>query len=194
MKAAGRPLLPPLNALSGMTLMELLVGTAVGSILVAILFTLSGFGQRSFAIVANDSQLDSKSRYASDLLSRELKEANSVTALVSNSNTRALTLTNAASRIGIALTWDAAERTLVLNETGSSFLTNKVLLTACDQCTFTLYNHAVTFAGGKASLNPTVTLADCKVVGLSWSCATNLGKITNRVTQKTQVALRNKLN
>ena len=48
---------------------------AVGSILVAILFTLTGFGQRSFAIVANDSQLETKSRYALDLLSRELKEA-----------------------------------------------------------------------------------------------------------------------
>jgi len=194
MKAAVRPSLCRANATSGMTLMELLVGTAVGSILVAILFTLTGFGQRSFAIVANDSQLDAKSRYALDLLSRELKEATRVTGLSSNSGSKSLTLTNAASRVGISLTWNSAQRTLVLNETGSSFLTNKVLLTACDQCNFSLYNHAVTFGGGAASLNPATNLADCKVVGLYWSCATNLGKITNRITQTTRIGLRNKLN
>ena len=177
-----------------MTLMELLVGTAIGSVLCAILFTLTGFGQRSFAIVANDSQLESKSRYALDLLSRELKETTRVTGLVSNSGFRSVTLTNAVDRVGISLVWDADDRTLVLNETGSSFLTNKLLLTACDRCDFTLYNHAVTFGGGKASLNLATNLADCKVIGLSWSCVTNLGRITNRVTQTTRIALRNKLN
>src|SRR5262245_25701148 len=130
MKPAIQNMRRPWQDGSAMTLMELLVGTAIGSVLVAILFTLAGFGQRSFAIVANDSQLESKSRYALDLLSRELKEATSVTSLVSNSDFRALTLTNASSRIGISLAWDADDRTLVLNQTGSSILTNKVLLSA----------------------------------------------------------------
>jgi prepilin-type N-terminal cleavage/methylation domain-containing protein len=179
---------------TGFTLIELLVATAVGSILAAILFTLTGFGQRSFAIVANDSQLDAKSRYALDLLSRELKEATKVTSITTNSTSKSLTLTNAGSGIGILLTWSADERTLLLNETGSTFLTNKVLLTACDQCNFTLYNHALSFTGGNASLIPTTNLIDCKVIGLSWSCVTNMGKITNRLSQSTQVALRNKVN
>ena len=179
--------------ISAFTLIELLVATAVGSILAAILFTLTGFGQRSFAIVANDSQLDAKSRYALDLLSRELKQATKVTHLTTNSSSKSLALTNGASGIGISLTWSADERTLTLDETGSTFLTNKVLLTACDQCNFTLFNHALSFAGGSASLIPATSLADCKVIGLSWSCVTNLGKITNRLSQSTEIALRNRV-
>jgi prepilin-type N-terminal cleavage/methylation domain-containing protein len=178
----------------GFTLMELLVATAVGSILAAILFTLTGFGQRSFAIVANDSQLDAKSRYALDLLSRELKQATKVISLTTNSTSATLVLTNANSAIGISLTWSAQDRTLILNETGDTFLTNKVLLTACDQCNFTPYNHALSLNMGAASLIPAATLNDCKVIGFSWSCVTNIGTITNRLSQSSQIALRNKLN
>src|SRR5215472_14594915 len=100
----------------GLTLMELLVATAVSSILAAVLFTLAGFGQRSFAIVANDSQLDAKSRYALDLLTREIKQATSVTAATSNSICKSLSLTNASSAVGITLAWSAQDRTLTLNE------------------------------------------------------------------------------
>ena len=176
---------------NAMTLMELLVATAIGSVLAAVIFTLTSFGQHSFAIMANDSDLDAKNRNAMDILSRELRQATRVTGMTSNSLGKSLTLTNADQGIALSVQWNAKKRTLTLNQTGE---TNLVLLTACDRWDFNLYNRAVNVSATDVAFTPAASLADCKLIGMSWSCSTNAGRANSVSAQTTQIALRNKLN
>src|SRR4051794_30508120 len=91
----------------GLTLMEVLVATGLGSLMAAIIFTLTLYGERSFAVMANCADLDSKSRNALDVMSREIRQATQVTAVVTNFPLKWLTLTNADRGSKLTLTWDA---------------------------------------------------------------------------------------
>src|SRR5262245_57296402 len=62
----------------GFTLVEMMVGVAIGWLLLAALATLYVFSMRSFASMANYSDLNQKSRYASDIISRDIRSALSV--------------------------------------------------------------------------------------------------------------------
>src|SRR5215475_12629297 len=62
----------------GFTLVEMMVGVAIGCLLLATLATLYVFSMRSFAAMANYSDLNQKSRYASDIISRDIRSASSV--------------------------------------------------------------------------------------------------------------------
>src|SRR5437867_12734336 len=63
----------------GMTLVELMVASAVGSIVLAALMALTFFSARSFAAVTNYVDLDARSRNALDQMSQEIRQAESVT-------------------------------------------------------------------------------------------------------------------
>src|SRR5215470_12765314 len=59
----------------GFTLVEMMVAVAVGCLLLAALATLYVFSMRSFAAMANYSDLNQKSRYASDIVTRDIRSA-----------------------------------------------------------------------------------------------------------------------
>src|SRR5689334_15089581 len=61
------------RARRGFTLVEMIVAVAVGCLLLAALATLYVFSMRSFASMANYSDLNNKSRYASDIVSRDIR-------------------------------------------------------------------------------------------------------------------------
>src|SRR5215470_14500482 len=62
----------------GFTLVEMMVAVAVGCLLLAALATIYVFSLRSFAAMANYSDLNQKSRYASDIVSRDIRCADKV--------------------------------------------------------------------------------------------------------------------
>src|SRR3954467_7988654 len=117
----------------GFTLLETLVATAIGALLAGVIFTLGSFGQRSFVLMANDSDLDLKSRNALRLLTERVHGATAVTGLASNNDFKALSLTNAREAMNISIKWTAAQRKLVLTESRTDATTETVLLTACDE-------------------------------------------------------------
>ena len=80
---------------SGMTLVEVMVGVALGSMLLAMAGSLWLFGSRSFAAMGNYTDLDAKSRNALDLMSRDIRQATRVTAFQNSGTTKWLTVTNA---------------------------------------------------------------------------------------------------
>src|SRR5580765_4874243 len=59
----------------GFTLVEMMVAVAVGCLLLAALATLYVFSMKSFGAMANYSDLNQKSRYASDIISRDIRSA-----------------------------------------------------------------------------------------------------------------------
>jgi len=62
----------------------MMVGVAIGCLLLATLATLYVFSMKSFASMANYSDLNQKSRYASDLISRDIRSCNSVVSATPN--------------------------------------------------------------------------------------------------------------
>ena len=58
-----------------MTLVEVMVSVALGSMVLAMAGSLWLFGSRSFAAMGNYTDLDAKSRNALDLMSRDIREA-----------------------------------------------------------------------------------------------------------------------
>src|SRR5512138_358676 len=81
---------------SGLTLVEVMVASALGGLVLACVGSLCMYGSRSSVALLNYTDLDSKSRYAADLLSREMRQATAVLECQTNSAFRKwVTLTNA---------------------------------------------------------------------------------------------------
>ena len=79
-----------------MTLVEMLVAVGLGSMLVATAGSLWLFGSRSFVAMGNYASLDTKSRNALDLMSRDIRQATRVTGFQNSGSTRWLQVSNAA--------------------------------------------------------------------------------------------------
>ena len=69
-----------------MTLVELMVATGVGSIVLAAVMALSLFSARSFAALGNYVDLDIKSRTALDQMSSDIRQADKLTAATTNTS------------------------------------------------------------------------------------------------------------
>jgi prepilin-type N-terminal cleavage/methylation domain-containing protein len=73
---------------SGMTLLEMLIATGIGSLLLAAVATLTLYGTQSFAGIVNYVDLDAKSGNTLDRVSRELRLATAVIASQTNLTAR----------------------------------------------------------------------------------------------------------
>jgi len=180
----------------GMTLVELMVAVALGSMLAATAGSLWLFGSRSFVAMGNYASLDTTSRTALDLMSRDIRQATRVTAFRNSGNTKLLTVTNAVAGTVITYTWDERPRTLVCQKTGQP---DQVYLTECDRWDFELYqrtphtNGSYVFfpaTNGAGVYDPSL----CKLINMTWKCSrTILGsKANTESVQTAQVVLRNK--
>ena len=178
---------------AGFTLVEMLVGLGLGSIVMTMVAALSVYTSRAFYSMTNYVDLDVHSRSAVDIIGRELREA---TAVVSwnntNSSNRSLSLTNVSSAAAITLTWSKDRGTLVLSKTGQP---DQTLLTGCDKWATSLYTRAPNLGSSTLSFNTATNLTDCKLVNMSWKCSrTILGsKINTETVQTAQIVLRNKI-
>ena len=181
---------------AGLTLLELMVSVALGSLFLAAASSLWLFSSRSFAAMTNYADLDAKSRNALDLMSRDIRQATQVTGFKNSGTTKWLTVTNGAQGTAITYTWSGGPRTLVCQKTGQP---DQVYLTECDRWEFDLYQRAPHTAGSCLFFPATNTagaydLSVCKLINMSWKCSrTILGsKVNTESVQTAQVVLRNK--
>ena len=180
----------------GFTLIEMMVGLGLSSIIFALAGSLWLFGSRSFVAMGNYADLDAKSRYSLDLMSRDIRQASQVTAFQKNGTTKWLTVTNALAGTSSTYTWNPTPRTLVCQKTGQP---DQVLLTECDSWVFDLYQR-VPQSGTTYVFYPATNthgvydLSICKLVNMTWKCSrTILGsKMNTESVQTAQVVLRNK--
>lgn len=179
-----------------MTLTELMVASAIGSIVLAATATLWIFGARSFVALGNYSDLDSKSRFALDRMTRDIRQTTRVVSFQNTGNNRWLSFTNELAAAGLRYTWTADSRTLICEKTGQP---TEVYLTECDRWDFSLFqrtpqkNQTNTFflaTNAFGVYDPSL----CKLINMSWKCSrTILGQKANTESVQTaQVVLRNK--
>jgi prepilin-type N-terminal cleavage/methylation domain-containing protein len=156
----------------GFTLVEMMVAVAVGCLLLAALATLYVFSMRSFASMANYSDLNQKSRYASDIVSRDIRSAWNV---ISSTGTQ-LVLNEPDDTTGnTTYVWDDVSGTLRRTKNGET----KVLLTGVDSCSFTPLQRPLVNAGYEQFL-PAIPASNAKLVQFQWSCSRRLvGSVNN---------------
>jgi prepilin-type N-terminal cleavage/methylation domain-containing protein len=183
-KSAGR------NRNPGFTLTELMVGLGVGSLVLAAVAALTVYGARAFASIGNYADLDARSRNTFDVLGSKVRAASSVLACETNLPVKSLKLACPDPDHTITLTWDSDARTFVLDETGQ---VTRTLLTECDALDFALYTRAPNVGPTNVAFIPASTLADCRVISLSWRCSRTMpgNKLNTESVQTAQLVLRN---
>lgn len=181
----------------GLTLIEMLIATGIGAIMILIIVTLTVYAERSFAVTSSHVDLESRSRLTLDKLRSQLDQATAVIAFQTNLPVKSLTVTNSLEGYTLTLSWDADDRKLTLETIGPTPADDRseTLLRNCDRWDFTLCNRAPVVGPTMVSFNSVSNIADCKLIVMSWSCSQKLiGKMETENVQEAQIALRNKVN
>jgi hypothetical protein len=181
----------------GVTLVEMLIATGIGVILVTIIVALTAYAEKSFAVTSSHVDLESKSRYALDKLTRELRQATAVVSCDTNLPFKWFTVTNAVEGFALTLSWDAEVKSLRLEKVGPTPDDNRSekLLSNCERWDFTFCSRTPSVGPTDVSFNPVSNVADCKVILMSWTCRQELiGQLETENVQEMQIALRNKVN
>src|SRR5689334_10382460 len=112
------------------TLVEMMVGTGLGSLILIAAAQITMYTARSFIAMGNYNDLDRASRNALDLMSSDIRGAKSVGSFATNR----LVLTNLDGTV-FSYTWDPSSGN-VTRQWGSE---NRVLLTGCDYLSFDIF-------------------------------------------------------
>lgn len=175
---AASPLPAHSKALRGMTLVEMMLAIAVGTLILAVIATASMTSSLWFASLANYVDMDAKSRNALDQMSLKIRQAGALTEF---SPTRLKFVSPSQTNSFLVYDWDAASGSLM--EWSTSDSTTNTLLTGCNQLSFSLYN---------ASLAPTTNFSQCKGLSVNWKCSrTTVGRTTTEDMQQALIVLRN---
>src|SRR4051812_42396851 len=104
---------------SGMTLVELMVGVAASSLVLAAAAAMWIFSLKSFTSAGNYMDLDSRSRFAVDSMLRDLRNATAIVAYQQNGSNNWLQVTNSQlAGSGAKFTWEASSRQLICQKPG----------------------------------------------------------------------------
>jgi len=165
------------------TLVEMMVGTGVGSLMLIAAAQITLFTARSFVAMGNYNDLDRASRNALDVMSMEIRGAKSVGSFTTNQ----LVLTNMDGTV-FSYTWDPSSGN-VTRAWGSE---NRVLLTGCDYLSFDVFqrNPTINFWFTNSTTgNPYVT----KLVNVSWKCSRQIlqSKVNTESVQTAKIVIRN---
>ena len=180
-----------------MTLVEVMVAGALGSVVLVVVVSLWMFSARCFASLGNYSDLDSKSRQALDSMLRDIRDATRISSFQRDGTNNWITLTNAQiAGVMITYAWSSSSRKLVRQKTGQP---DRVYLTECDVWDFHPYQRTpqtngtyLFYPATNSSGNYDASI--CKLIDVTWKCSrTILGnKINTESVQTAQVVLRNK--
>ena len=173
--ASHSALRPRLRRTLGMTLIETLVASAIGVLVLTVVAALSVHALRSFTAMGNYADLETKSRTAFDWITRDLRQATEVVSFIPSGPDKRLRLTNAVEGISLEYIWDADSRQLVC-EKGQAV---HIYLTECDEWNFALFQRTP-MPGSTNLFYPTTNKGMCKMIEMNWKCSrTFLGKKWN---------------
>lgn len=177
-----------------MTLMEVMVAMAIGSIVFTILAVLVVFAARSFAALANYQSLDEASSFAADNMSKEVREATKVVSFQSTGNDRWIVFanTNASPAYTFRYAWSAGSRELTRQRSFEAGPT--VLLKGCERWEFTFHQRTPQAGPGYGFSTNMISQDECKLVTMTWKCARSINSSTllnTETVQTAQIVLRN---
>lgn len=162
------------------TLAEVMIASAIASLLAIAIVVTTLQMLFSFRAVTNYSTNEQQSRNTTDWLSRDIRKASAVTQ--TSTNNLSITLTNTV----VTYAYDPMGKTVTRSAPNGT----KVLLNGCLQAGFTIYNEYVLGAAyGQFTPGTTST----KLVGYYWHCGTTNGDGTVNSTdaQSALVVMRN---
>jgi Tfp pilus assembly protein PilW len=164
------------SSVTGMLLVEMMVALAIGALLVLVLCALSLYSSYSFLSLANYVDLDRFNRNAMDTITKEIRQANKVTAFTTNSITF-----EDYDGLPLTYTYSPGAKTLTRSKNGGSNL----VMTYCDSLDFTIAQRNP--VAGSYDVYPVATAGTAKVVNVTWKCShTILGRVAN--TENVQTA------
>jgi prepilin-type N-terminal cleavage/methylation domain-containing protein len=168
---------------AGMTLVEVLVTTAICGLVLMGLASLVFYTGRSFAALANYVDLDAKSRNALDSMSREIRQSKRVITGTSTS----LTFEDSDGK-ELVYTYDPAARTLTRTKGGVADA--DPLLTECNFLEFAMFQRNP--ISGKYDQHPAAAASTCKLVQLRWVCSRDLitAKWNTESVQSAKIVIR----
>jgi Tfp pilus assembly protein PilW len=150
----------------------MMVGVAIGCLLLAALATLYVFSMRSFASMANYSDLNQKSRYASDIVSRDIRSAlNVVSATPSLTAATQIVLNEPDDTTGnTTYIYDDVLGTLSKIKNGQT----NVLLSGVDSMSFALKQRPFVTSTNYEQFPDASLVSAAKLVSFQWSCSRRL--------------------
>jgi Tfp pilus assembly protein PilW len=160
-----------------MTLVELMVATGVGSIVLVAVMSLSLLSARSFAALTNYVDLDIKSRTALDTMAADIRQAEALTsASLTNLTFKIVDISSGATN-ALNYNYDSARTTLTRTLAGQS----TVLLTNCTFLQFSIFmRNPVDGTYDQYPVDDMTRPDLCKLVQLTWICSRNvLGRFAN---------------
>jgi hypothetical protein len=170
-----------------MTLVELMVATGAGSIVLAAVLALFLFSARSFAALGNYVDLDNKSRNALDTMSSDIRQADFLSSYQTNQLIFQTTDPTTSNTLALTYLYDPAATTL----TRTLGVRSTVLLTNCTYLNFGIF--ARNPIGGSWDAYSNGVPSNCKLVQLSWVCQRDIlgGRIANTESvQSAKVVMR----
>jgi prepilin-type N-terminal cleavage/methylation domain-containing protein len=165
-----------------MTLTEMLVAIALGSIVMSAVAALSAYTAHSFAALANYGDLDRRSRNALDQMTWKIREVDGVVAYGTNWVTFRTQGTNT-----LAYIYFPSSRRLIEFEGAR----RTVLLTECDTLRFDIFSRNPvegTFDQFPIALDTTAA----KLVRVSWTCSRQIlgKKVNTESVQSAKIVIR----
>ncbi len=170
---------PQSESRRGYSLMETIVATGLFSLAGLALATIYLFSTTSFAALANYAELDKINRTAMDILSREIRQAQAVTAATASS----LTIING-DGVNVNYSFNAYSGKLLRTVGGSS----QTLLSDCELLAFNLYQRNP--ISGTYNIYPAATnnfSQTVKCVSLTWRASRKMPS-GNDVSENIQTA------
>ncbi len=160
-----------------MTLVEVMIATAIGAMILAAAGSLMVYNARTLAALSNYADLDRFSRSAVDKLSQDIRQA---TQLISFTTTE-LEFNSSRGRSNITYTYYPDSKTLVRRQGRN----RETLLQECDALTFTVYGR--NNVSNSWDQFVVTNAAGAKLIKLNWTCSrTILGQAVN--TESVQTA------
>lgn len=180
---------------AGFTLAEMMVATAMASLLVASVIALGMFATKSFNIMGNYVDLDAQSRHASDVMSQQIRDASALVAYSTNYPSY-LELTNSINGQLTFIIYSPSSSKLWMGRTGNATATSwNTLLTHCDDWTFSLYNRAPNISSNNVTFFTTTNAVTCKMINMTWKCSRRIlgAKLNTESVQTAEIVLRNQI-
>jgi Prokaryotic N-terminal methylation motif len=178
---------------AGFTLVEAIVAVALGTLVLAVVASITVYSSRTFSAISNYVDLDVHSRFALDIISREARQCTAVVDCQTNGSVTTITLTNMPAVSAMTLIYDSGVGTLTFRKSNQP---DKVLLTSCDRWNVWLYTRAPTITATNIGFNAATNISACKLINMSWKCSRTImgSKLNTESVQTAQIVLRNKVN
>lgn len=167
---------------AGYTLVELLVATALGMVALAVVCVAVLYGSRAFVAMTNYLDLDEQSEQCLDKMSRELRQADHLTAFASNDVSFADVSGNT-----IRYLYDTNSKSLKRIAGGATNL----YLTGCDTLTFSIYQR--TPISNTFEPVSTSSYTNAKLLAINWNCSRDIqaSRANSDSAQSAKVVIRN---